>query len=752
MKIFIDIGHPAHVHYFRNFIKIMESKGHIFFVSARNRSIIHYLLDKYKIPFWNRGKGHNNIVGKITYMLKVDIKLLIKSIEFKPDLFLSFASPYLAQVAWLSGKPHIVLDDTEHTRFAPFFYKPFSNLILNPKCYYREMGRKQFRFNSFTELFYLHKNYFTPDPEVLKLLGLNNNEKYVLLRFVSWKALHDIGHYGLDVNTKKQLINLLEKKGYKVFISNEAENAEEYFEKYLIKIPPEFIHHILHYAELFISESGTMASEAAILGTPVVYVNSLPLMGYLREEQKQELLYPFSSSSGVLKKVDELISTGNPKDIFKARGQNLIAGKIDCTSFLAWLVGEYPLSLMTLKRNPDYQLKFNSNFLYNEGEQRLNETNHICSRCILDSTVSDIWFDDKGECKYCKIHDEMELQHPLNNTSEEKLNKLIRKIKKAGRKEIYDCIVGVSGGRDSTYTLYTAIKLGLRPLAVHFDNGWNTQISVKNIKKACEKLNVPLFTVVADWEEFKDLQISFLEASTPDADVPTDYAIYSVLYDVARKEGVKYILNGHSFRTEGTSPISWTYMDPLYVSSVHKRFGKLKQFKSFPHMTFIKLIWFTVIKGIREVRLLEYIDYKQKNVDSILTNELEWEYYGGHHHENMYTRFFQSYFLPVKFNIDKRKTELSALIRSGQITREEALKEIRSTSYKYEPEVVAYTINKLGLTMDEFNRIMNNPVKSHDNYHTYLALMRILQRPIKIAARFKLVPQIMYLKYARQKF
>jgi N-acetyl sugar amidotransferase len=374
-----------------------------------------------------------------------------------------------------------------------------------------------------------------------------------------------------------------------------------------------------------------------------------------------------------------------------------------------------------------------------------------CTRCILDTTVSHIWFDSEGVCQYCYIHDEMEKTHPLGIEGEEILGLIIKKIKHKGKNKNYDCVVGVSGGRDSTYTLLIAIKNGLRPLAVHFDNGWNTEISVKNIKKACEKLNVPLYTVVADWEEFKDLQISFLKASTPDADVPTDYAIYSVLYEVAYKEGVSYILNGHSFRTEGTSPISWTYMDPLYVSSVHKRFGKIKKIKSFPHMTFLKLLWFSFIKGIREIRLMEYIDYNQKDVDQILKDELEWEYYGGHHHENMFTNFFQSYYLPKKFKIDKRKTEISALVRSGQLTRDDALKEIQLSTYKYEPEVVTYAMNKLNLAQEEFKRILNDPVKSHDDYPTYLPLMRILRWPIKIAARFKFLPEIMYLKYAQRK-
>ncbi len=372
----------------------------------------------------------------------------------------------------------------------------------------------------------------------------------------------------------------------------------------------------------------------------------------------------------------------------------------------------------------------------------------ICTRCILDTTVSDIWFDDKGECKYCMINDEMEKNHPLGSGSEARLQVLIEKIKKDGKNKAYDCIVGSSGGRDSTYTLLKAVELGLRPLAVHFDNGWNTEISVKNIKRACEKLKIPLYTVVADWEEFKDLQVSFLKSSTPDADIPTDYAIYSVLFKVAAKEGVKYILNGHSFRTEGTSPISWTYMDARYLKAVHQTYGKIKKIKSFPVLSLSKLLYYSFVKGIRDIRILEYMDYNKKEVDQILKAKLDWEYYGGHHHENVYTKFFQSYYLPQRFNIDKRKTELSALIRHGQISREEALREINSSPYEYDPTVVEYAKSKLGLSDEEFNKIMNDPIKSHNDYPTYLPLIKTLKWPIKMATRLKVLPYILYLKYA----
>ncbi|MEY4109991.1 MAG: putative biosynthesis protein WbpG [Bacteroidota bacterium] len=372
-----------------------------------------------------------------------------------------------------------------------------------------------------------------------------------------------------------------------------------------------------------------------------------------------------------------------------------------------------------------------------------------CTTCVLDTTVNDIWFDENGECKYCKIHRQQELQHPLGLEMEKYLAHKIEEIKQYGKGKPYDCVVGVSGGRDSTYTLLTAVKLGLRPLAVHFDNGWNTEISVNNIKKACSKLNVELHTIVADWEEFREIQKAFLKSSTPDADIPTDYAIYSVLYHTANKENIKYILNGHSFRTEGTSPISWTYMDPIYVNDVMRKYSKVKKITSFPHMSLMKLQYYLWIKKIREFRILEYIEYNKKEVDRILESELDWQYYGGHHHENHYTKFFQSYYLPVKFNIDKRKTEYSALIRSGQMKRDQVLNILGAGNYEYDSQTIKYALNKLGFSEKEWETIMKSPVKSHKDYKTLLPLIRMMKFPIRIAAKFKVVPEILYLKYAR---
>jgi N-acetyl sugar amidotransferase len=369
-----------------------------------------------------------------------------------------------------------------------------------------------------------------------------------------------------------------------------------------------------------------------------------------------------------------------------------------------------------------------------------------CSRCVLDTTVSDIWFDDAGVCKYCHIHDEMDRLHPLENQQRD-LQRIIKRIKKDGQNKPYDCIVGVSGGRDSIYTLFMARQLGLRPLAVYFDNGWNTDIAVSNIRKATDLLRVDLHTVMADLEEFKDLQRAFLKASVPDADIPTVYAIQSVLYETAAKEGIGYILHGHSFRTEGTSPISWTYMDGRYIKDVHRKFGS-GIIRSFKVMTLSYLLYCSFVKRIREVRLLEYVDYNKKKVDEILTHDLGWVYYGGYHHKNLYTKFFQSFLLPNKFNIDKRKTELSALVRSGQLMRQAAIDELEAGSYKYDRSVVIYAIAKLGWKLEEWEAIYHRAPRSHKDFKTYLPLIRLLRLPIWVACKLRILPHILYLKYA----
>jgi len=374
----------------------------------------------------------------------------------------------------------------------------------------------------------------------------------------------------------------------------------------------------------------------------------------------------------------------------------------------------------------------------------------ICSRCILDTTVSNIQFDEDGVCNYCRIHDEMEKKYPLNELGQQKLNQLVNEIKNKGKNKKYDCVIGVSGGIDSTYTLYTAKKLGLRPLAVHVDNGWNSDIAVDNMNKAVTKLGVDLKTISFDWEEFKDLQISFLKASVSDAEIPTDIAILAALHKVAAEESIHYIVIGDSFRTQGTAPIGWTYMDGRYIKSVYKKFGKSK-LKNYPNLTLLKLLYYVFVKKIRVVSILEYLDYRKDEVATFLEKELGWSSYGGKHYESIYTRFFQSYLLPKKFNIDKRKTEYSALVRSGQMTRDEALMKIKEENPYPKDKVKEdkeYVIKKLGLTPEEFEEILSSEPKTFLDYPTYYPIIRLFRVPIKLACKSHLLP-MRFEKYFR---
>ena len=372
--------------------------------------------------------------------------------------------------------------------------------------------------------------------------------------------------------------------------------------------------------------------------------------------------------------------------------------------------------------------------------------NKVCTRCVMDDTVTGISFDEKGECTFCKIHDDLEAKFPLNEQTPQKLQSIIDKIKKDGQAKKYDCIVGVSGGGDSTYTLYSAVKLGLRPLAIHFDNGWNSEIAVQNIKNVTEILGVDLHTHVADWEEFKNLQRSFLFASVPDAEVPTDWVIFSVLFKEAVENNVKYIIQGHSFRTEGTTPLHWTYMDGRYIQDIQNRFGT-KKLKSFPNMNLFKYLYYSIIKRIKQIRILYYIPYNEKEVFEILENKLGWQNYGDKHHESKYTAFFQSYILTRKFNIDKRKLHYSAKLRNGQITRKDALEVINSDPYTGGMELLDYCIKKLDFNYETFNEIMKRTPKTYLDYKSYYRTVLFFKKPIRLGIRLNLIPDVVEKKY-----
>jgi N-acetyl sugar amidotransferase len=345
----------------------------------------------------------------------------------------------------------------------------------------------------------------------------------------------------------------------------------------------------------------------------------------------------------------------------------------------------------------------------------------MCVRCIMDTTASEIRFDENGYCNYCTEALEKLQSMPLRK-DELCLEKMVKKVKENGKGKEYDCIIGVSGGVDSSYTAYNVKKLGLRPLAIHLDNGWDSELAVKNIENICNILDIDLFTYVIDWEEFKDLQLSFLKASTSDSEIPSDHAIVAILYEMASKKGLKYILMGSNTASESIMPRSWStgHADWKYISSIQKQFGT-KELKSFPHYSLFKLIEYKRVVGITRISFLDYFDFNKQEAKKIIEKEIGWRDYGEKHYESKYTKFFQAYILPTKFGFDKRKAHLSSLIVSGQITREQALEELKNEIYppKELEEDIDYVANKFGITRDEFNSIMNLPPKTYWDYPNY---------------------------------
>ncbi|MGR6860410.1 N-acetyl sugar amidotransferase [Aliivibrio salmonicida] len=363
----------------------------------------------------------------------------------------------------------------------------------------------------------------------------------------------------------------------------------------------------------------------------------------------------------------------------------------------------------------------------------------FCTRCIMSNKADKkIIFDATGVCHHCHRYDELiDSRVVKEHDREDALKNMVAKIKSSGKNKEYDCIIGVSGGVDSTYVAYLTKELGLRPLAVHLDNGWNSELAVKNIEKTLSKLDIDLYTRVVNWGEFKDLQLSFLKASTPDGEIPSDHAINALLWQEASKRGIKYILSGMNFITESISVPDWAYghTDWRYISNVHKCHGT-KKLSTYPHFSYLYLFYVNILKGVRTVSILNYVDYHKENAMKLLEDKLDWVYYGGKHYESTYTKFFQSYVLPKKFGIDKRYGHLSDLINAGQITREEALDDIKCSPYPDNIEDdLAYVLKKFGLSQDDFEQIMNAPIKSFRNYknsYAFLTKLKVIVNKLRL--------------------
>jgi len=358
-----------------------------------------------------------------------------------------------------------------------------------------------------------------------------------------------------------------------------------------------------------------------------------------------------------------------------------------------------------------------------------------CVRCVMDTTDPDIRFDAQGVCNHCHRYDELVRQRLIPPTErKEALDTLVAEIRSVGRGKPYDCVIGVSGGVDSTYVAWLVKDLGLRPLAIHLDNGWNSELAVANIEKTLNTLGIDLYTHVIDWEEFKNLQVSFLKASTPDGEVPTDHAIFALLYQLAAKHGLRHVMTGVNVASEGVLPKKWGYgyFDWRYITDVHRRFGSAK-LTTYPHFSLLQLFGYMFVRRIRLVPILNYVEYDKQAAMQLLQDKLGWVYYGGKHYESIYTRFFQAYVLPRKFDIDKRKAHNSSLVLSGQMTRAQALELLKEPVYpeRLLQEDRDYSVKKLGLTLQDFDAIMHAPCKTYLDYRTSDGFFEMAKRMLK---------------------
>ena len=349
----------------------------------------------------------------------------------------------------------------------------------------------------------------------------------------------------------------------------------------------------------------------------------------------------------------------------------------------------------------------------------MEKKHQICKICVMDTSDPEIVFDKNGVCNYCGSYDErMKMFTVKEEDKSRHLQDIIDLCKKKGKGKKHDCIIGVSGGVDSTYVAYKVKQLGLRPLAVHLDNGWDAELAVSNIHNVLKKLEIELHTHVLDWEEFRSLQVAFLKASTPDSEIPSDHAIVALIKSIAAKEDLPLIW-GVNFNSEAILPRAWSqgHMDWGYIKKVNRLFGT-KKLKDFPHYSVYTRIYWNRIKGLRIFDLLNYIDYDKEKAKKFLIEELGWRDYGGKHHESIYTKFFQAYILPIKFGFDKRRAHLSSLILANQITREEALQELEKPLYEEKAlkEHLAYVPKKLGLTQEEFEEIMKTPPRLYEEF------------------------------------
>ena len=371
----------------------------------------------------------------------------------------------------------------------------------------------------------------------------------------------------------------------------------------------------------------------------------------------------------------------------------------------------------------------------------------VCTRCIYDDRVHAISFDEGGVCNYCQQLDGLVNQYGTGRAEGmAEFARLLEEIKMNGRGKKYDCIIGVSGGTDSSFMVHQAIhKWGLRPLAVHYDNTWNSAIATQNIARVLLPLDVDLYTHVVNNEEVDDIFLAFFRASVAEIEASTDLALAEVMYRAAWKYKVRYVLEGHSFVTEGITPLGLNYFDGKYISSIHSQYGT-KPIKSYPLMDFKRFMFWAMAARIRKIRPFWYLDYNKEDARALLERKYGWQYYGGHHLENRMTAFFHSIYMPQKFNSDLRNNTLSALVRNGKMGRAEAWLKYKEPPH-IEEELVTYFQKRLGLSANEYASIMGKPPRYWYEFPTYKKRFERIRPIFKLMADANLVPRSFYLKY-----
>jgi len=376
----------------------------------------------------------------------------------------------------------------------------------------------------------------------------------------------------------------------------------------------------------------------------------------------------------------------------------------------------------------------------------------LCSACTIDTTVPGVLFDAAGVCNFCALHRRLETEYPLNSAGQAVRDRWIDEIRRQGKGREFDCVLGVSGGRDSIYTLWLAVKeWGLRPLAVHFNDGFGNPVAGENMVNATRRLGVELRTVTSDWRESKDIKISLLKAGVPDLELGTDIGIATSLYSMCCRTGLRSIIIGQSFRTEGIAPLSWNYLDGKYLKGIHRKFG------TFPLRPWTagdagftlgvrEMLYYTVWRGIKTYPLLYLTNYNRRAAEQIITSELDWVYPGAHYYDDLF-QALMFWYHRTKFGFDRRVYNYAALVRDGQMDREQALESLK-TPYRIEdPKVISLCIKRLGLSEDEFQELVARPAMNFRDYPNSYRLIRMARPAIWLLSRMKLLPGTAYDKY-----